>query len=99
MAGQGSQNNSQISNREIGLALLGSGLASSVVGLALLVDDIKDFGLFSTPEHPSPLHHWQYGLILFIVGLGLIGAGTIILYRELVEGGELFGGKEGEERP
>ena len=99
MAGQGSTDNRKISNKDIGLALLGSGLASSVVGLALVADDIRDFGLFSTPEHPSPLHHWQYGLILFIVGLGLIGAGAIVLYRELVEGGELFGGKEGEERP
>ena len=87
MAGQGSQNNHQISSREIGLALIGAGVAGSIIGLALTLDDVKDFGLFSTPEHPSPIHHWWIGLIIYLVSLGLIGAGTIILYRELIEGG------------
>jgi len=99
MVEERSSNNREISNREIGLALIGGGLVGSIVGLALIMDDIKDFGFFSTPEHPSPFHHWMWGLIIYLVSLGLIGAGAIILYRELVEGGELFGGKEGEERP
>ena len=87
MVEERSSNNREISNREIGLALIGAGVAGFIIGLALTLDDVKDFGLFSTPEHPSPIHHWWIGLIIYLVSLGLIGAGTIILYRELIEGG------------
>ena len=32
------------------------------IGGVILEDDAKDIGKFSSPEHPSPLHHWQLGL-------------------------------------
>lgn len=40
------------------------------IGGVILEDDAGDIGEFSTPEHPSPLHHWQ-------LGLGIIIASTI----------------------
>lgn len=36
------------------------------LGEALVEDDMHDFGKFSYPGHPSPLHHWQYGLIMIV---------------------------------
>ncbi len=39
------------------------------VGILLLIDDAEDFGLFSTPDHPTWIHHWLLGVILIIVGL------------------------------
>ena len=41
-------------------------IALSAIGLSIggviLEDDAKDFGKFSSPDHPSPFHHWQLGL-------------------------------------
>ena len=34
------------------------------VGQIIFKDDEKDFGKFSYPEHPSPFHHWQWGLMM-----------------------------------
>lgn len=33
-------------------------------GQIIFKDDEKDFGKFSYPEHPSPIHHWQWGLLM-----------------------------------
>ena len=59
-------------------ALMLSGAAAKAAGVALLVDDLKDFGKFSTEDHPSPIHHWQWGLVLLITGLGLLGTGMAL---------------------
>lgn len=46
----------------------------SYIGQVMLDDDAHDFGWFSYknrpghPDHPSPLHHWQYGTILIVIG-------------------------------
>ena len=56
------------------LPYMACGLVIAGIGAFLLVDDAKDFGTFSTPEHPSPLHHWQLGLALFLAGLIIIAA-------------------------
>ena len=68
-------------NRELGLMLAGVGLV--LAGVAMLVDDAKDLGKFSYPGHPSPLHHWQWGLLALILGLGAAGAGALLLLRQL----------------
>ena len=39
------------------------------IGSGLMLDDARDFGQFSKPGHPSPLHHWQLGLALFVASL------------------------------
>lgn len=42
-----------------------------LLGKTLVKDDLHDFGYFTYfdrdghKDHPSPLHHWQYGLILW----------------------------------
>jgi len=37
------------------------------LGQLILLDDIDDLGLYSFDGHPSPIHHWQWGLLLMIV--------------------------------
>jgi len=37
------------------------------LGKLILLDDIDDLGLYSFDGHPSPIHHWQWGLLLMIV--------------------------------
>ena len=39
------------------------------IGSGLMLDDARDFGQFRKPGHPSPLHHWQLGLALFVASL------------------------------
>lgn len=45
----------------------------SMLGQVLLDDDAHDYGWFEYynryghPDHPSPLHHWQYGAILIFI--------------------------------
>ena len=39
------------------------------IGSGLMLDDAEDFGQFRKPGHPSPLHHWQLGLALFMASL------------------------------
>ena len=49
-------------------------LGGFALGCALLADDYKDFGDFSTPNHPNPLHHWQLAIPILLgslAGLGL----------------------------
>jgi len=46
----------------------------SWLGQVLLDDDAHDFGWFSYynreghPDHPSPFHHWQIGLLFIFIG-------------------------------
>jgi len=80
MAGGGGKNNSGLPDRQaLGAGLTLGGLVASGLGIALMLDDVKDLGLFSTPKHPSPLHHWQIGLILFVAGITTLGAGVALL--------------------
>mgnify|MGYP001626358360 CR=1 FL=1 len=39
----------------------------SKLGKLILLDDIDDLGLYSFDGHPSPIHHWQWGLLLMAV--------------------------------
>jgi len=36
------------------------------LGQLILLDDIKDLGKYSFEGHPSPIHHWQWGLLLIL---------------------------------
>jgi len=58
------------------------GVIIAGIGAFLIVDDAYDFGTFSTSRHPSPWHHWQVGLVLFIVGLVII---ALSLYFALAQ--------------
>ena len=61
--------------------LLG-GIAGFGLGSALLLDDAKDLGKFSTPDHPSPIHHWQIGLCLMIASLiGICASGLSLIKK------------------
>ena len=63
------------------MGLLGS-IGAFGLGVALLFDDAKDLGLFSTPDHPSPLHHWQISIPIMLGGLtGICGFGARLLQR------------------
>lgn len=57
----------------------GFGVGMFAVGTFLFLDDAYDFGLFSTKEHPSPIHHWWIGLILMIIGIVLIVVSVFVL--------------------
>jgi len=87
VAGEGSQDNSGLPSGPE-LALLAGGLATAGLGVALVIDDVKDLGMFSTPKHPSPLHHWQYGIILFVVGISAAGIGAALLIRNMFQSGK-----------
>jgi len=54
-------------------------LGGFVLGCALLADDYKDFGDFSTPNHPNPLHHWQLAIPIMLVSLAGLGASLLDL--------------------
>jgi len=47
-------------------AALATGLDALATGLAMLGDDIHDFGLFDR------LHHWIIGLIVLIAGIAIL---------------------------
>ena len=36
------------------------------IGKFLVEDDIKDLGMYSFDGHPSPIHHWQWGVLLML---------------------------------
>jgi hypothetical protein len=36
------------------------------IGKFLVEDDIKDLGRYSFDGHPSPIHHWQWGVLLML---------------------------------
>ena len=47
-------------------------------------DDEKDFPRFSFEGHPSPVHHWQWGLMM------MGGAKVVRAMSELLEVVDLF---------
>ena len=42
------------------------------VGAFLFLDDAVDFGTFSTPTHPTWVHHWWIGLLVMVLGVILL---------------------------
>ena len=63
-----------------------SGIGMIAAGVWMILDDIKDFGKFSYPGHPSPIHHWQHGLVLLILGLIMCGLAALDLIMKMEEG-------------
>jgi len=53
------------------------GVAATLAGIGLMLDDAKDLGQFSTKDHPLPFHHWQWGLLMMLIGLGAASAGAV----------------------
>ena len=68
------------------LPLILGGAICLASGAILLFDDVKDFGDFATPEHPSPIHHWQWGVILIILGAVVLAIALILLIVKLLTG-------------
>ena len=87
MAGGGGQNYENVADWPLNLnwAFLGVlSIAAVSVGIFLMIDDAKDWAKFSYPEHPSPIHHWQHGLILFLLGcIGLSMSALMLLWEIL----------------
>lgn len=50
----------------------GFSLGMIALGTFLFLDDLNDFGKFSTPDHPSRVHHWWIGLLIMLLGLILL---------------------------
>jgi NhaP-type Na+/H+ or K+/H+ antiporter len=50
-----------------------------IAGACLLLDDAKDLGDFSRPDHPDPYHHWIWGAILLLAGVAGIGSSAMAL--------------------
>lgn len=55
----------------------------SKLGELILLDDINDLGKYSFEGHPSPIHHWQWGLLLITVAE--LGDAFISMYKFLGE--------------
>lgn len=66
-------------------------------GIHMLEDDAQDIGYFEysnrqshyyhgvySPDHPSPLHHWQFAIPLIAVGklMGLGAIGKVMMEEE-----------------
>jgi hypothetical protein len=58
-------------------------LSTFLAGVLCLADDAKDLGKFNSPEHPSPLHHWQLAIPLMLLGAGGIGLSTLEIISRL----------------
>jgi len=63
------------------IGMLASG-GAFLTGVALLADDAGDFGELSTPEHPSPFHHWIWGAGMMMVGIAGMGFNLLRLIQE-----------------
>lgn len=72
------------------------------IGKFLVEDDIKDLGLYSFDGHPSPIHHWQWGVLLMV---GSVLAEMALMINDIlsnvnyVQGGENGNGKTTQESP
>lgn len=54
----------------------------TVFGVCLILDDVKDYGLFGVERNPPVPHHWIYGVLLMAGGIaGICYFGTILLKK------------------
>ena len=51
-------------------------------GELMVIDDFKDYGKFSTPEHPSPIHHWWIGEL---IRQGAFVGSVLVLLSEMAK--------------
>ena len=58
---------------------VGASLAAFFGGAGLLLDDAHDFAKFDTPDHPNPLHHWLWGVLLMLGGVAGLGVSILNL--------------------
>lgn len=67
-----------------GWVLAGFGIIGIIAGTLMALDDIHDFGKTSYPGHPSPLHHWMYGIIIIALSSVALAVGVaLIVYERL----------------
>ena len=52
------------------------------IGKFLVEDDIKDLGRYSFDGHPSPIHHWQWGVLLM---LGSVISEMALMVADIVD--------------
>lgn len=60
-----------------------AGLAASVgtiaLGVALALDDAKDFGKLGDERDPPVPHHWEYGILMLLGGIAGLGLSILDL--------------------
>ena len=78
-AGKPDRDNRLLNTVKENIVPFGFSLGMIGVGAFLFLDDAGDFATFSTPEHPSHIHHWWVGLLILILGLILL---LYIIFKE-----------------
>jgi len=58
---------------------LAASSATVLTGIALLLDDAKDFGKLGAERDPPVPHHWIYGCLLLFAGVAGLGLSVLSL--------------------
>lgn len=67
-----------------GWVLVGFGIIGIIAGTLMALDDIHDLGKTVYPGHPSPLHHWMYGVIIIALSSVALAVGVaLVVYERL----------------
>jgi hypothetical protein len=64
---------------------LAGGAVATVAGLALMADDVNDLGKTGLERDPPVPHHYLWGFLLTLVGVGALGVGALALLADLVK--------------
>ena len=75
------------------LPLLIGGISTLIGGIFMLFDDVKDFGRIER------LHHWQYGVILVVLGAITIAIALTYIVMDLYIGAESWPKTSSPTRP
>ncbi|MFP3257545.1 MAG: hypothetical protein RXO36_07085 [Candidatus Nanopusillus acidilobi] len=70
------------------------------IGKFLVEDDIKDLGRYSFDGHPSPIHHWQWGVLLMlgsVIGEMALMVADIVDQLQKQNNGGVMNGKASNE--
>jgi len=67
-----------------GMVLVGFGIIGIVAGTLMALDDVHDIGRTAYPGHPSPLHHWMYGVIIAVLSAICLAVGIALIIYERI---------------
>lgn len=67
------------------LPMVLGGVTSLVSGAFMLFDDVADFGDFASEKHPSPIHHWQIGVLFILLGVFLLCLALVMVVFTLLK--------------
>jgi len=67
-----------------GMVLVGFGIIGIVAGTLMALDDAHDIGKTVYPGHPSPLHHWMYGVIIAVLSAICLAVGVALIIYERI---------------